>query len=124
MYFEWLCSHYVPYHYSSITTILFPPKPPPKPLILVFAHTVSPEILGSCMKIGLKCTRLVNVFFIVCKSNNQHIIFCSLQLFSLLLSTHWLFSRDTSPPICNLRLKFFCRKLCIFTLSANLNGKQ
>lgn len=73
MYFEWLCSHYVPYHYSPITTILFPPKPPPKPLILVFAHTVSPEILGSCMKIGLKCTRLVNVFFIVCKSNNQHI---------------------------------------------------
>lgn len=74
-----------------------------------FAHMIASEPLGSCIKIRLKFTRLVNIFSLclqIYQSANN--ILCISALF---IVAEWLFSKDISSPICNLNIRFLCQIL-------------
>lgn len=84
-----------------------------------FAHMIPPDSLGSCIKIRLKCTQLLNIFSPCLQIyQSAYNILCISALF-IVAEYHWLFSKDISFPICYLHVKFFCQRLYIFTLSVN-----
>lgn len=49
--------------YPSVSTTLFPSWFPFNSFLLFLLTQLSPELLDSCIKIGFKCTRLVNAPF-------------------------------------------------------------
>lgn len=85
--------------------LFFPLSPPFNSFLLVPVIHLG-KILALAESLALNAQSYSMPFFLVCKSTNQHIIVCSPQLFLLLLSIHWLFSKDISPPACNLNLEF------------------
>lgn len=57
-----LITHHI-IEYPSVSTTLFPSWFPFNSFLLFLLIQFSPELLDSCIKIGLKCTRLVNALF-------------------------------------------------------------
>lgn len=89
-----------------------------------FAHMILPESLGSCIKINLKCTQLLNIFSPGLQIyQSAYNILCISALF-IVAGYPWLFSNDISFPICYLNVKFFCQRLYIFTLSVNRKAAE
>lgn len=82
-------------------------------ILLLPLLMISPEHPGSCIKIGLKCTRLVNKCLQIYQS--AYNILCISALF-IVAEYYWLLCKDISSPICNLNIKFFCQRLYLFYL--------
>ena len=102
---EWLCSSLSTSLTVPQSLLFFPLSSPFNSFLLVLVIHLG-KILALAESLALNAQSYSMPFFLVCKSTNQHIIVCSPQLFSLLLSIHWLFSKDISPPACNLNLEF------------------